>query len=234
MLDNFEQVTPAAQYIARLLSECPGLKIMVTSRAVLHLYGEQEFPVPPLALPEKVRGTSVESLSNYEAVELLSQRAMSIRPGFSLTSANASAVAEICYKLDGLPLAIELAAARSNVLPPQAMLARLDSRLQLLTGGPRNMPPRQQTMRGAIGWSYDLLNSEEKALFRSLSVFVRGCTWIAIEAVGGEEQPGLDLLDSLASLVDKSLLRQEEQPDGEPRFAMLETITRVCPGPATN
>ncbi|MCC7105375.1 MAG: tetratricopeptide repeat protein [Chloroflexi bacterium] len=227
LLDNFEQVTAAAPLVSDLLSTCTRLKVLVTSRAVLRVYGEYEVPVPPLELPDVRRLPSVDRLSQYTAVALFIQRAAAVRPDFTVTRENAPAIAEICARLDGLPLAIELAAARVKLLSPQAMLARLEASgqasLQLLNSGARDLPARQQTLRGAVAWSYDLLDADERLLFRRLSVFAGGFDLEAAEAVQGDEALP-SVLDGLASLVDKSLLRQEDQPDGEPRFAMLETI----------
>jgi predicted ATPase/class 3 adenylate cyclase len=231
LLDNFEQVVAAAQLVAEVLAACPRLKCLVTSRVVLRLSGEHEFPVPPLELPDPRRLPTVDTLSQYAAVELFIQRALAVRPDFRVDNANAPAVAEICVRLDGLPLAIELAAARIKLFPPQAILPRLGRRLELLRGGARDMPERHQTLRHAIAWSYDLLEGGEQVLFRRLAVFARGCTLEAVEAVCqavhdsavGPEQ-SLEVLDGVASLVDKSLLRQQEQASGEPRFRMLETI----------
>jgi predicted ATPase len=183
LLDNFEHVLEAAPQVAELLATCPRLKVLVTSRAVLHLRGEKEFPVRPLALPDPKRLPPFETLSQYAAVALFIQRALDVKPEFAVTNANAPAVAEICARLDGLPLAIELAAAWIKLFPPQALLGRLESRLKLLTGGARDLPPRQQTLRGTIAWSYDLLAKEEKALFRRLSVFAGGFTLDAAESV---------------------------------------------------
>ena len=226
LLDNFEQILPAASDIAELLRACPHLKVLVTSRAVLHLRGEHEFPVPPLGLPEPGRRSLAAELASYPALALFAQRAMEARPSFTLDDDNAATAAEICRRLDGLPLAIELAAARVKLLAPQAMLNRLERRLPLLTGGARDLPERQRTLRDTIAWSYDLLNDEEQRLFRRLAVFVGGCTLEAAEAVcDADGDLGLDLFDGVASLVDKSLLRQEDGPDGEPRFAMLELRT---------
>jgi predicted ATPase/class 3 adenylate cyclase/Tfp pilus assembly protein PilF len=225
VLDNFEQVVSGASLVAELLAACPRLKVIVTSRIVLRLSGEHEFPVPPLALPNPKYLPALEALSQYAAVELFIQRALAVKPDFAVTNENAPAIAEICVQLDGLPLAIELAAARIKPLPPRAMLARLGRRLELLKGGARDLPARHQTLRHAIAWSYELLDATEKALFTRLAVCVGGCTLEATEAIchatGGLD---LEVLDSVASLVDKSLLRQEEQADGEPRFGMLETI----------
>ena len=183
VLDNFEQVVAAAPLVAELLAACPRLKCLVTSRVVLRLSGEHEFPVPPLELPDPRHLPAVDALSQYAAVALFIQRALAVKPDFRVDNANAPAVAEICVRLDGLPLAIELAAARIKLLPPQAMLARLGRRLELLRGGARDMPDRHQTLRHAIAWSYDLLEAGEQALFRRLAVFARGCTLEAAEAV---------------------------------------------------
>jgi predicted ATPase len=233
LLDNFEQIVAAGPLVAELLSACPRLKTLVTSRAALHLRWEREFPVPPLAVPD-LDQTTPELLAQSPSVDLFIQRAQAIRPEFALTQENARAVAEICSRLDGLPLAIELAAARIKALTPQAIQQRLNRRLQLLTGGARDLPARQQTIRNAITWSYDLLEEGEKILFRRLAVFVGGCTLGAAESVctqDGQSDPdvvdvpdALDVLDGITSLVDKSLLRQKAQDDGEPRFTMLETI----------
>jgi predicted ATPase/DNA-binding CsgD family transcriptional regulator len=217
LLDNFEQIMSAAPLLSELLSACAGLRMLATSREALRLRGEHEFPLSPLALPDQ---SSVEVLLQYAGIALFVQRAQAIQPDFQLVHGNASAVSEICSRLDGLPLAIELAAARIKLLPPQAMLARLqDSSLGLLTSGAHDLPARQQTLRSAIQWSYDLLNADEQRTFRGLSVFVGGCTLNA--ALTTIEPPtSLDVLDSL---VNKSLLRQTETGD-EPRLTMLETI----------
>jgi predicted ATPase len=225
LLDNFEHLIQAAPTVAELLTMGPNLKILVTSRAALHVYGEHEFPVPPLALPHSRSMTSVEVLSQCPAVALFVQRAIAAKPDFELNRENASAVAEICARLDGLPLAIELAAARVKVLSPSSLLTRLASRLQLLTGGARDLPRRQQTLRAAMDWSYDLLNASEQKLFRRLSVFVGGCNLEGVEAVCDTKGDlNLDLLDGMASMVDKSLVQQVERANGETRFVMLETI----------
>jgi predicted ATPase len=227
VLDNFEHVMAAAPVLADLLAMGPLLKILVTSRAPLHVYGEHEFPVPPLGLPDS-RATAplaLEATSQFPAVALFVQRAVAVKPDFELNRENASAVVEICARLDGLPLAIELAAARIKVLSLSAMRTRLASRLQLLTGGARDLPQRQQTLRSAIDWSHDLLTAAEQKLLRRLSVFVGGCTLEGVEAVcDAKGDLELDLLDGMASLVDKSLLQQVEQANGESRFLMLETI----------
>jgi predicted ATPase/DNA-binding CsgD family transcriptional regulator len=225
LLDNFEQVLAAAPQLSELLADCPQLNILVTSRAVLHIHGEHEFPVPPLALPDLTQLPKSEALAQYAAVALFLQCAQAARPDIQLTPANAHAIAEICVRLDGLPLAIELAAARVKLLPPQTLLTRLEHRLQVLTSGARDAPARQQTLRNTLAWSYNLLDAEEQRLFRRLSVFVGGCTLEAVEglytALG--EMPA-DVVDGVASLLDKSLLRQVEQEGEEPRLLMLETI----------
>jgi predicted ATPase len=225
LLDNFEHLVQAAPTVADILAMGPHLKIMVTSRAALHVYGEHEFPVPPLALPDLRSMPSVEILSQCPAVALFVQRAVAAKPDFELNRENAPAVTEICARLDGLPLAIELAAARIKVLSPSSMLTRLASRLHLLTGGSRDLPQRQQTLRAAMDWSYDLLSAAEQKLFRRLSVFVGGCNLEGVEAVCDTKGDlELDLLDGMASMVDKSLVQQVEPAKGESRFVMLETI----------
>src|SRR5215204_2595194 len=225
LLDNFEQVLESAPLLDGLLSAAPNLKILATSRTPLRLYGEHEFPVPPLSLPDPGSLPPVEHLARYGAVRLFVDRARAVRPDFSVTEENASAVVEICARLDGLPLAIELAAARIKLLPPQAMLSRLGNRLKLLTGGARNLPQRQRTLRGAIEWSYGLLDEGEKILFGRLAVFSGGSTLEAVEAVcDARGDLPVDVLDGASSLLDNSLLRQEQEAEGEPRFVMLETI----------
>ncbi|MGA8272564.1 MAG: protein kinase [Candidatus Sulfotelmatobacter sp.] len=225
LFDNFEHVLAAAPMLAELMAAAPNLKLLVTSRAALHVYDEHEFPVPPLELPDVKSLPPLEVLSQYSAISLFIKRAAAVKPDFTLKEDNASAVVEICSRLDGLPLAIELAAARAKLLSPSAMRTRLASRLQLLTGGARDMPARQQTLRQTIDWSHDLLSAAEQKLFRRLSVFVGGCTLEAVESVCDTKQDlELDVLDGMASMVDKSLVRQIEQADGEPRFVMLETI----------
>ncbi|MFL5807405.1 MAG: ATP-binding protein [Roseiflexaceae bacterium] len=225
VLDNFEQVEAAAPLIAALLASAPRLKALVTSRALLHLSGEHEFAVSPLAVPDLRRLPTADALAQYAAVELFVQRVQAMKPSFALTAANAHAVAEICARLDGLPLAIELAAARSKLFAPAALLARLRPRLTILTGGPRDVPLRHQTLRNTIDWSYDLLAHDEQILFTRLGVFVGGCTLEAAEAVcNADNHLAAHVLDLITSLLNKSLLRQEDQQDGEPRFTMLETI----------
>lgn len=227
VLDNFERLVQAAPQIADLLARCPQLKLLITSRAVLQVQGEHEFQVPPLALPEREHILTFDALTEYAAVALFLQRAQAINPDFQLTAANAAAVAEICLRLDGLPLAIELAAARIKLLSPQELLVRLEDPLAVLTGGSRNLPARQQTLRNTLLWSYQLLSAWEQQLFRLLSVFAGGCTMEAAEAVSisqitREEEHGV--LDSLTSLISKSLLLTVQQ-EGEPsRLFMLETI----------
>ena len=222
LLDNFEHVAQASPVVAELLRACPTLEVLVTSRAVLHLSGEHEYPVSPLALPDPQRFPAPEEVARYEAVDLFAERARAVRPDFRLDAQDATVVAEICLRLDGLPLAIELAAARVKLLPPEALLARLEKRLPLLAGGPRDLPARQRTLGDTILWSYDLLDEEEQRLFRRLSVFDGGCTLRAIEAVDSPGDAGV--LDGVFSLIDKNLLRQVEQEEGGIRLAMLETI----------
>lgn len=244
VLDNFEQVTNAAPIVAELLSAAPRLKILITSRTLLRLTTEREYDVPPLGLPIDDASLSIEELSNCEAVKLFVERARGAKPNFSLTKDNAGSVAGICARLDGLPLAIELAAARVKILSPPAILTKLENSLQLLTGGASDLPARQQTMRGAVAWSYDLLSEDERRLFARLSVFVGGFTFEAAEAVGswqlakgshkhsssGNNQsptanrPALSVLDGITSLLDQSLVVSKEQPDGEMRFRMLEVV----------
>ena len=231
ILDNFEQVVSAALDIARMLqaTDTEHLKIIVTSRAPLKIRGEREYTVPTLSLPD-IRPTSgplpnLEKLTQYDAVALFIQRAQAAKADFQVTNENAPAVAEICVRLDGLPLAIELAAARIKMLPPQALLARLQSGLKLLAGGSGDAPARQQTLRNTIEWSYNLLDEGEKQFFRRMAVFNGGRTFEALEAVCNFD--GLlrvDVIDGVQSLLDNSLLQQREAEGGEPRFWMLETI----------
>lgn len=224
ILDNFEQILDAAPLVVELLGVAPALKILVTSRARLRLRAEREYHVPPLMMPDTKRLPSLDRLTEYEAVRLFIDRATALRPDFEVNNDNALAVAEICARLDGLPLAIELAAARIKLLPPEAMLSRLRNRLKLLTGGDRDLPPRQQTLRDTIAWSYDLLSEEERALFRRIAVFSGGFALEAMETICAGENIWADTLDLAASLVDKSLLLQLPGTDDEPRFGMLETI----------
>lgn len=253
VLDNFEQVVSAAPYLSRLLTACPHLKVLVTSRIALRTMGEHLFPVPPLTIPDPVHLPPLASLAATEAVAFFIERAKDVDPSFALTEANAAAVAAICARLDGLPLALELAAARTMVLGPAALLARLERRLPLLTAGARGAPDRQRTLRAAIAWSYDLLTSEEQALFRRLAIFNGGFSLEAAEAVGGSEgakgdtgiegnehgapsqlltrspsRPlnplALSALDGISTFVENSLVRRESSDRDEPRFSMLETI----------
>jgi predicted ATPase/class 3 adenylate cyclase len=224
VLDNFEHLLAAREVVEDLLEAALRLSALVTSRSILNLYGEQEFPVPPLALPDPSASANLEELSQNEAVALFIERAQAAKPAFSITNENALAVAEICVRLDGLPLAIELAASRTRLLEPGEILARLGQRLPLLSTGARNLPARQQTLRGAIGWSYELVDRPEQSLFGRLAIFADGCTLRAAEAVCNPgDELGLDTLDGLASLVDQSLVRRMAEA-GETRFGMLETI----------
>jgi non-specific serine/threonine protein kinase len=222
LIDNFEHVIGAAPLISDLLAASPRLKALVTSREALRLSGEQEYPVPPLSLPSG-EAVSIQDVTASEAGTLFVQRAQMIQPRFVLSKDNMPAVAQICARLDGLPLAIELAAARCKLLTPQALLERLDSRLNVLAGGLRDAPARQRTLRDTIEWSYNLLDEDEKTLFTRLAVFRGGRSLDAIEVVCGQDL-SIDVLDGLASLVDKSLVQQKETAAGEPRFVMLETI----------
>lgn len=226
VLDNFEQVVGAALVVSDLLAAAPSLKILVTSRALLRVYGEHEYPVPPLTLPDPKKLPPAEQLVQYEAVQLFVERAQAVQANFAFTDEVAPAVAEICYRLDGLPLAIELAAARVRLLPPRKMLSRLGSWLDLLTGGARDLPARQQTLRSAIDWSYDLLGAEERILLRRLAVFVGGFTLEAAEHVSNlDSQLSMSMLDGLESLVNQSMLKLlDPGEEGVSRFGMLETI----------
>ena len=229
LLDNFEQVTTAATMVVDLLQDCPKLKLLVTSREALHVRGEYVFPIPPLAMPKiDLKQPSIEQLIQYEAVRLFIGRAQAVKPDFMVTNENGPAVAEICWRLDGLPLAIELAAARIRLFSPQALLERLGSRLKLLRDGARDLPVRQQTLRDAIDWSYQLLDSGEQRLFELLSVFPGGGSFEAIEATASRverlNETGIDIFEGLASMVDKSMIRQTDLEAGESRLIMLETI----------
>ncbi|HEX3207161.1 MAG TPA: AAA family ATPase, partial [Propionibacteriaceae bacterium] len=228
VLDNFEQVMSAAPTAIELLSGCPGLKLLVTSREALHVRGEQLYAVPPLSLPRAGREpTTVAELAGYEAVQLFVERAQAVRPDFRLTNENSAAVADICLRVDGLPLAIELATARINLFSPGELRERLDSRLAMLRGGPRDLPSRQRTLRATIEWSYQLLEPGERRLFELLSVF-SGAGIEAVEAVADEldelTETDVDTLDGLASLLDKSLIRKVDPDDAASRVMMLETI----------
>ncbi|MEA2608596.1 MAG: hypothetical protein QOJ75_839 [Chloroflexota bacterium] len=225
VLDNFEQVLDGAPLVGRLLQAAPNLTVIATSREGLRLRGEQEYPVPPLALPDPTAMPSLGAFAENEAVALFVQRARAVRPDFEVTNENAAAVAAVCVALDGLPLAIELAAARSKLFTPDALLARLEKRLLLLTSTSRDLTDRQRTLRGAIDWSHDLLDGTERTLFRRLSIFVGGCTIESATAIcDADGDLGVDIGDALSSFVDKSLLRVMDAQHGEPRFAMLETI----------
>lgn len=227
VLDNFEQVVAAAPEIADLLAISPGLKVLVTSRVPLHLSGEHEYGLRPLALPDLQHLPPSERLSTYAAVALFIERARAAQADFQVTNATAPAVAEICARLDGLPLAIELAAARVKLLPPPALLKRLERALPVLTGGAQDLDERQHTMRATLEWSYNLLSPEERRLFRRLAVFVGGCTLEAAEGVcaapEGAEPLHIDMLEGLSRLVDQSLVQQREE-EGDPRFGMLYVV----------
>jgi predicted ATPase/class 3 adenylate cyclase len=227
VLDNFEQVNAAAPVIGDLLAQAPKLSILATSRSPLRVYGEHEYPVPPLGLPDPRHLPELEQFTQFESVALFVERAVAVKPGFSVDNANAPAVAEICVRLDGLPLAIELAAARVRVLTPQAILARLSDRLALLSGGARDLPERQQTLRGAIAWSHDLLEEADRQAFARISIFAGGSNLEQIEEVCFEPADRVTALDVVSSLVDKSLLREESMGD-ETRFRMLETIRQFA------
>ncbi len=224
IVDNFEQVAEASPVIEELLTSAPNLKVMVTSRVVLSVRGEQEYVVPPLDPPDPEQLPDLATLRRFDAVQLFTERAQAVRPQFRLTEENAPAVAQITARLDGLPLAIELAATRTKLLTPEQMLPRLQQRLSILTSGARTLPQRQRTLRDAIAWSHDLLDDAERRLFARLSAFTGGWTLEAAEAVCDPKVLGLDALDGLTSLVDKSLVRRTDSIDGEPRFSMLETI----------
>jgi predicted ATPase len=231
VLDNMEQVLEAGPDVAALLACSPGLTVLATSRGALRLSGERQYPVPALRLPASGESQLFEDVASAAAVVLFAERARMAKPGFTLSEANAPAVVEICRRLDGLPLAIELAAARIPLLPPAALAARMERRLPLLTGGSRDLPERLQTMRAAIAWSYDLLSPEEQSAFRRLAVFDGGFTLEAAEVVMTPDAENMDNsapsaspIDCLAALVEQGLVWQDEQPDGDARFGMLETI----------
>lgn len=223
VLDNLEHLMEAAPLVGELLAAGPHFDILVTSREVLNISGEQVYPVQPLGLPESGAQIDQQELTSYEAIRLFSSRARAVNPAFRITPENAADVAEICRRLDGLPLAIELAAARVRLFTPKKLLERLSDRLQILTGGARDRHARQQTLRGAIDWSYDLLEPAERKLFARLEVFSGGRSLEAIEAVCGQDLD-VDILEGLQSLLDKSLIGQEEDFEGQPRFVMLETL----------
>jgi predicted ATPase/class 3 adenylate cyclase len=224
IVDNFEHVVEAAPPLERLLSTGPALRVLVTSRVSLSLRGEQEYAIPPLQLPLGERHADLSRLRELEAVRLFTERARAVRPEFQLTEANARAVAEITAQLDGLPLAIELAASRTKLFSPEQMLGRLDDGFSILSSNVQTVPERQRTLRGAIGWSYDLLDDAERKLFARMSVFTGGCTFESAEAVCDPLELGLDPIDGITHLIDQSLLVRSETFDGEPRLSMLVTI----------
>jgi len=225
LLDNFEQIVTAAPFVAELLSTCSELKMLVTSREVLHVRVEQQFPVSPLSLPDLKALQDTEALSQYAAITLFLQRAQAVDPIFEMNKTNGHTIAEICTRLDGLPLAIELAAVRIKLFSPQALLARLDHQLKVLTHGPYDLPERQQTLRKTIQWSYDLLTAHEQQLLRWIAVFVGGCTLEAVEAICtnlGDRTRNLG--DEVLSLLDKNLLQRIGQADGKQRLMILEMV----------
>src|SRR5256714_1386544 len=225
VLDNLEQIVTSTPAVEELLLACPYVKVLVTSRAVLRLQAERLFLVPPLTLPDLNKLPEYEVLVRYAAIALFQQHAQAVTPTFRISPANVQVIAEICVRLDGLPLAIELAAARIRLLSAQALLSRLMSRLQMLTGGARTLPTRQQTLRNTLQWSYDLLEAQEQQLFRRLSIFVGGCELSAVEALCREVgDQTTDVLNIIASLLDNSFVQRVEQADNEPRFMMLETM----------
>ena len=233
VLDNFEHVVAASPLVADLLSHCPDIQVLATSRAPLHISGEYELPIPSLELPSLESEPRLDDALASEAVRLFVDRARAVQSHFELTEENAEAVVAICRRLDGLPLAIELAASRVRLLPPKAILARLDSRLTLLIGGGRDRPERQQTLRGAITWSHDLLDRAQQTLFRRLAVFAGGWTLDAAEAVVGfGTDPAIPVFDGLDALHDSSLIRLQDSSDqdavADPRFAMLQTINEFA------
>ncbi|MBN1450367.1 MAG: tetratricopeptide repeat protein [Anaerolineales bacterium] len=223
ILDNFEHLLSAAPLVSELLLAAPHLTVFVTSREALRLYGEHEFPVDPLQLPERDHARSPEDLQAYEAIDLFVQRARAVEPDFALDNANAASVVAICAHLDGLPLAVELAAARIRYYAPQNLLIRLSSRLEALSGGPRDLPARQRTLRATLAWSYDLLDDGEKRLFARLGIFVNGCSRAAAQAICSQDLE-IDLLIGLESLLAKSLLQKEQMGTGDARLVMLETM----------
>jgi predicted ATPase/transcriptional regulator with XRE-family HTH domain len=228
VLDNFEHLLAAAPTLAEILQACPRLRILATSRSPLNISGERQFPVSPLRLPEPGGNLSVENLAEYSSIALFVSRARAVNPHFVLTEANATSVAKICSRLDGLPLAIELAAAHCKLLKPQELLIRLNHRFSLLSGGPSDLPPRQRTLRAAIQWSYDLLVEWEQIILSRLAVFLGGWTLEAAEAItaqeGDQSEGSKDVFSTLSALVDKSLVQKNEQNEGQTRFTMLETI----------
>jgi predicted ATPase len=226
MLDNFEQVIEAAPAVAMLLERCPRLVMLVTSRTPLHVRSEHELAVTPLPTPGAGQTADLARLSEFAAVALFVQRARGVRPDFTVTSENAPAVAEICHRLDGMPLAIELASARIKILSPEALLARLTNGFEVLRGGGRDLPERHRTLRRTIDWSHNLLDDRGRCMFRQLAVFAGGSTLEAAEAVagGGQYEPEVDALDVIASLLDDNMLTITVTSDGDPRIGMLETM----------
>ncbi len=225
VIDNFEHVLDAGDALARILAACPHVKLLLSSRAALNILGEHRFDLGPLGFPPAGITPELDSVSHYPALLLFSERAKVVNPGFQITPNNLDAVCGICQRLNGLPLAIELASARSNVLSPHALWQRLESQLQLLTGGPRDLPERHRTMRSAVAWSYDLLNDREQCLFRQLAAFAGSFSLDAIEAITSLDDSSTgSVLDDLTSLVDKSLVVATPSEADETRFAMLETI----------
>ena len=225
VLDSFEHVSAAAVGVHEVLEASPTLKLLVSSRSPMNVSAEQEYRLQPLAAPPVQKPRSVEQVAAIPAVALFVERAQTARPGFGLTRENAGAVAEICHALDGLPLAIELAAARIKLMSPEALRSRIAGKRLSLAGGARDLPTRQQTLRATIDWGYELLSPAEQRLFRRLSVFTGGWTLEAAEAVcDSREDLGLDVFDGLSSLVDKSLVRPADVIATEPRFTMLSTI----------
>ena len=223
LVDNCEHVLAAAGVLmSTLLAACPALQVLATSRSPLHVRGEHDLPIDPLPSPAR-EDLPLEAIRQHAAVQLFVERTRAVRPAFQLEPRNAAVVIALCRQLDGLPLAIELAAARGKIFPPDALLAQMNDRLRFLRGGPRDAPARQQTIRDTISWSYELLSPEEQVLFRRLAVFAGGCTIGAARAVLSPDGK-FDVLEGITSLVDKSLLRQSDQPDGTTRFHMLEMI----------
>ena len=232
LLDNFEQIAAAAPMTAQLLDDCPEIKLLVTSREPLHVRREHVYPVPPLGLPPEGRAhASAAQYEGFEAIALFVERARMVRPDFHLDDENAAAVADICRRLDGLPLAIELAAARLRLLSPEALRDRLGHRLELLRSSSRDLPERQQTLRATIEWSYQLLEPGEQRVFETLAVFVDADVSAVEAVIAGIDQTAdleVDVIEALASLVEKSLVRQVDPPLGEPRLRMLETISEYA------
>ena len=225
MLDNFEHLLASARLVGDLLDACPRVSVLVTSRTVLRLAREHVFEVPPLAMPDPNQAADLKAVRKYESIRLFCERAQAVQADFVLTTKNVGAVANICRRLDGLPLAIELAAARVRLFTPRALLGRLSHGLDLLTGGARDVPVRHQTLRGAIAWSYELLAPAEQRLFERLAVFAGGCTLQAAEAVANVDgQLEITVLDGLASLIDQSLVRRLDGEFEEARFGLSESI----------